>query len=128
MLHAAKSALRTRREEPHQDVDTLIGAQGAEVVADLPEAISADGGAMSSGERRHETCRYGTLTASWVGDGLSGKWEPGVSPMCCWRVPEPCPPAVKRAWGGNIVEFDRDCAVCPAHDPLSQHPTPTGEA
>ncbi len=70
-----------------------------------------------TGEERHERCRHGTLTPSWQVD-MGGRESPGGAlPLCLWRAPDPHPPAVDRAWGG-LVEFDRDCAVCKAYDPL----------
>lgn len=68
---------------------------------------------VSYGERKHETCRFGTLTEAWVGRDPE-RMVPTVMPLCLWRVPEPAPPALTRSWGG-AVEFDRDCAVCLAH-------------
>lgn len=65
------------------------------------------------GESRHERCRYGLLTEAWRGDGAPTDWEPTVLPICAFPLPEPCPPALKRQWGGSI-DVDRDCAVCPA--------------
>ncbi len=65
------------------------------------------------GEDRHARCRFGLLTEAWSGDGRPDNWEPGVLPICTFAVPEPCPPALKRIWGGAI-ELDRDCAVCAA--------------
>jgi hypothetical protein len=69
------------------------------------------------GEARHEICRFGTLTEAFRIDATSGRQTPTVIPLCLWRLPDDCPPAVKRMWGGAI-EFDRDCAVCRAFDPL----------
>ena len=71
---------------------------------------------MNNGERRHETCRHGRLTEAWCVE-MVGKKTPTVIPLCGWRVPEPCPPAVKRAWGGNAIDTE-DCAACQAYDPL----------
>lgn len=65
------------------------------------------------GEDRHSRCRYGLLTEAWRGDGTEENWVPGSAPICTFPTPEPCPPAMKRQWGG-LIELDRDCAVCPA--------------
>jgi hypothetical protein len=68
-----------------------------------------------SGEEIHERCRYGRLTAAEV--GRPSAWKPTLMPLCMWRLPEPHPPAVARSWGG-AVEYERDCALCKAYDPL----------
>lgn len=65
------------------------------------------------GEDRHQRCRFGLLTEAWYGDGNPEGWEPTVLPICTFKVPEPCPPALLRQWGGSI-DLVRDCAVCPA--------------
>lgn len=65
------------------------------------------------GEDRHARCRFGVLAPAWRGDGAPDDWEPTVKPICNFPVPEPCPPALKRQWGGSI-ELARDCALCPA--------------
>lgn len=72
-----------------------------------------------TGEERHERCRYGELTKAWEHhhDWRGPREKPTVIPLCAWQVPEPCPPAVKRAWGGNAIET-KDCEGCPAYDPL----------
>ncbi len=75
------------------------------------------------GEDRHARCRYGLLTEAWYGDGTPEDWEPTVSPICTFQVPEPCPPAIKRQWGGSI-ELARDCAVCPV---FAEVPTTAGD-
>ena len=64
------------------------------------------------GERRHETCRFGTLTEAWS-TFESGALTATVVPLCSWELPDEAPPAARRAWGGR-VEPHRDCAVCPA--------------
>lgn len=66
------------------------------------------------GERRHETCRFGTLTPALniAFEDLSE--TPMVVPLCNWKPPSPCPPNLKRDWGG-LVEYARDCAVCECH-------------
>jgi hypothetical protein len=68
------------------------------------------------GERKHETCRFGTLTKAWR-MGMEGGSTPEVAPLCTWQVPDEAPPGLKRGWGG-LVEFGRDCAVCVAHKPV----------
>lgn len=77
-----------------------------------------------TGEERHETCRHGVLTPAFRIDGFTADRRglapvetPTIMPLCTWKVPVDAPPAVARAWGG-AVEFERDCAVCKAHDPL----------
>jgi len=66
------------------------------------------------GERKHESCMYGTLTPAWLnGDAAT------LLPLCSWPLPDPAPPAVSRAWGG-LVEYDRDCATCIAHKPVGE--------
>lgn len=65
------------------------------------------------GESRHERCRFGLLTEAWRGSGDADDWRPSVAAICTFPVPDPCPPALKRQWGGAI-DFERDCAVCPA--------------
>jgi len=75
-----------------------------------------------TGEERHERCRHGDLTPGWEQEldgfrGFKGPEKPIVVPLCRWSLPEPHPPAVGRAWGG-LIDFDRDCAVCKAYDPL----------
>lgn len=65
------------------------------------------------GEDRHSHCRYGVLTPAWRGGGDEGDWEPSVMPLCTFALPEPCPPALKRQWGGAI-SLEHDCAVCQA--------------
>lgn len=77
---------------------------------------------MSNGERRHETCRYGTLTPAWRIEAANGAETATVMPLCTWGLPDPCPPAVKRGWGG-AVEFARDCAMCAAHTPVDRDPS-----
>jgi hypothetical protein len=64
------------------------------------------------GERKHETCRFGDLTESWV-NGV----EPTVAPLCRWEPPCAIPPGMSRVWGG-LVEFYRDCAMCECHERL----------
>jgi hypothetical protein len=73
--------------------------------------------ASVKGESRHERCRYGLLTQAWRIDPATMAEEPAVLPICTFPVPEPCPPALKRQWGGSI-DLDRDCAVCPAFQEL----------
>lgn len=68
------------------------------------------------GERQHETCRFGSLTPAWM-VGAGGLERPTCIPLCGWRPPENAPPGLARAWGG-AVEYDRDCAVCQAHQPV----------
>lgn len=71
------------------------------------------------GERRHEECRFGRLTSGYEGPSLEpGDMKPVILPICMWQVQKPCPPAVDRAWGGNLIEYDRDCAVCDAFQKL----------
>lgn len=65
------------------------------------------------GEDRHARCLHGYLTEAWSGNGEVDDWKPGVLPICAFPVPDPCPPAMKRQWGGSI-ELDRDCAICTA--------------
>lgn len=83
---------------------------------------------FARGEDRHMRCRYGQLTGAIAIDveefrrdqeaGRPLKWEEGGTlPLCYWKPPEPCPPALKRAWGG-LVEFERDCAVCQCFEEL----------
>lgn len=79
--------------------------------------VSAD-----HGERQHETCRWGTLNPGFMigrrPDHEAPMTEtPILVPVCNWRIPEPAPPAAQRGWGG-AVEYDRDCAVCTAHQPV----------
>lgn len=66
------------------------------------------------GERKHETCTYGTLSEAWFCE--AGSEAATLVPLCTFKVPDPSPPALTRAWGG-LVDFDRDCAVCLAHRP-----------
>lgn len=68
-----------------------------------------------TGEERHETCRFGSLTPAFRLDDRGQ--HPTVIPLCGWEVPTAAPPAVRRAWGG-AVEVDRDCANCQAYSPL----------
>lgn len=73
---------------------------------------------MSEGERRHEACRYGRLTTAWRSEYANGELgEPTVIPLCMWKPQSPHPPAIDRAWGGD-VDFERDCALCGAFSPL----------
>jgi hypothetical protein len=67
------------------------------------------------GEDRHARCRFGLLTPAWQGDGTADDWTPTAMPICTFPLPEPCPPALKRQWGGAI-ELARDCALCPAFE------------
>lgn len=67
------------------------------------------------GEDRHARCRFGLLTQAWSSDGNDDDWTPAVLPICTFAVPDPCPPALKRQWGGSI-ELERDCAVCKAFE------------
>lgn len=69
-----------------------------------------------AGERKHETCRFGRLTEAWI-VSLNGTERPTCAPLCCWTLPKDAPPGIARAWGG-LVEFERDCAVCHAHQPI----------
>lgn len=74
------------------------------------------------GEDRHARCRFGLLTEAWSGTGESvddepPQWTPGVAAICSFPVPEPCPPAMKRQWGGSI-DLAKDCAVCAAYQSL----------
>lgn len=64
------------------------------------------------GERKHESCTFGSLTPAW----LNGD-DPTILPLCGWSIPEPAAPAAVRGWGG-LVDYDRDCAVCMAHKPV----------
>lgn len=72
------------------------------------------------GEDRHARCRFGLLTPAWRGDGAPDGWTPDAKPICTFGLPEPCPPALKRQWGGSI-ELDRDCAVCKAFEEVRAH-------
>jgi hypothetical protein len=88
-----------------------------DIVADLSDCACGNcGGAVVTGaqygERKHESCMYGTLTPAW----LNGDADT-LLPLCNWQLPDPSPPAVSRAWGG-LVEYDRDCATCIAHKPV----------
>lgn len=67
------------------------------------------------GEDRHARCRFGLLTQAWSSDDTDDDWTPAVLPICTFAVPDPCPPALKRQWGGSI-ELERDCAVCKAFE------------
>lgn len=69
------------------------------------------------GEDRHARCRWGLLTEAWRGDGTAEEWTPSVAASCSFPVPEPCPPAMKRQWGGSI-DLAKDCAVCAAYQQL----------
>lgn len=69
--------------------------------------------APSFGEVRRERCKFGRLTEAFHIDE-HGKETPFAAPLCTFSAPDPCPPAMKRAWGG-LIEFDRDCAVCFAY-------------
>lgn len=71
------------------------------------------------GEERHEKCRYGRLTESFSACATEAplQWEPSVTALCTWSLPEPCPPALRRKWG-EAIEFDRDCAVCECFEVL----------
>lgn len=63
-------------------------------------------------EDRHLTCMYGVLTPA----EQSTRWgtmTKTLLPLCKWEPTEPTPPAARREWGG-LVDFNRDCAVCPA--------------
>lgn len=70
---------------------------------------------LEFGEVRHERCRFARLTEAWVGG------EPMSVPLCTWSLPEPAPPAIKRAWGGR-VDPERDCALCLAYAELPGEP------
>ncbi len=72
------------------------------------------------GERRHETCRFGRLTQAWIIEG--GRETATLIPICDWSPARPHPPAIRRAWGGD-VDFVRDSAVCDAHSPVSEGDT-----
>ena len=76
------------------------------------------------GEARHAKCRYGLLTEAWqipVGStDLEG--TPTVLPICTFPLQEPCPPALKRQWGGSIDL--KDCAVCAAFQEVQAMPLP----
>lgn len=64
------------------------------------------------GEERHETCRFGRLTEAWL---VEHGAETALSiPVCDWEPAKPHPPAIRRAWGGD-VQYARDCAICDAH-------------
>jgi hypothetical protein len=67
------------------------------------------------GEDRHARCIHGDLTEAW-GVTDTGVETPFVSPLCRYPT-DTLPPAAARAWGG-LVEFDRDCAVCPCYTEL----------
>lgn len=75
-----------------------------------------------TGERRHETCRYGALTEAWDVDGITGREIATLTHLCHWEPPA-CPPALARMWGG-LVEPARDCAVCPVYEALNTEATP----
>lgn len=89
--------------------------------------------AEAEGERRHEQCRFGDLTASVevnAADLAAGRedYRPGPAlPLCRWKSDRPMPPAIDRAWGG-LVEFERDCAVCGCFRPLTDGPDKADEA
>lgn len=74
------------------------------------------------GEDKHARCRHGLLTEAWRGDGQADGWTPAVIPICTFALPEPCPPALKRLWGGG-VDLVRDCAVCLAFREVEPLPT-----
>lgn len=67
------------------------------------------------GMRRHETCRFGTLSEAWIVEE-DGTETPTLQPLCHWELPARSPPAVRRVWSG-AVDYDKDCAACLAHDP-----------
>lgn len=74
--------------------------------------------ATLTGERRHERCRFGAFSSHAVSIDLkTGAETPFAMPLCSYELPTDIPPAIARKWGGAI-EFDRDCAVCPAYAPL----------
>lgn len=79
------------------------------------------GKATDYGERKHETCKFGTLNPAFTFqppiDDEPIDARPALMPICNWQPQSPCPPAVTRSWGG-AVEYDRDCAVCLAHKPV----------
>lgn len=81
-----------------------------------------DSAAHDYGERKHETCKFGTLNPAFIVqppvDDEPPKERPTLAPICNWQPPEPHPPGIRRAWGG-LVEFERDCAVCSAHQPVA---------
>ena len=52
------------------------------------------------------------------GDGET----PFAMPLCGLPCPSDMPPWVARRWSGSI-EFNRDCAVCPAYSPLTEATT-----
>lgn len=82
--------------------------------------------ARQIGERRHEQCRFGTLTEAYSIDAITGREQPMVIPLCTFDPPGPVPPALNRAWGGSI-EVERDCAVCPAYQRLEAEVLHKGE-
>ena len=79
---------------------------------------------IERGERRHEQCRFGTLTPAWQYD--LHRETPTVLPLCTFTPSQDVPPALTRAWGG-AVEYDRDCAVCDAYSPLKARATQEGQ-
>lgn len=82
--------------------------------------------ARALGERRHEVCRWGTLTPAYriYADDPDAVEHPDVIPLCTWKLPDPHPPGVRRAWGGD-VDFVRDCAACPCFEELTAQPRTT---
>jgi hypothetical protein len=102
-----------------------IAAQQAECT-DNPQgrkAMSDD--LFDLGEERHEQCRYGVFAGeAFRIDAATMKETPIVLPLCAWQIPRPCPPGAARVWGGDAVEFDRDCAVCDAYSPMGDDEEP----
>jgi hypothetical protein len=70
------------------------------------------------GERRHEKCRYGRLTEAYVGDVGGGPMKPEAAPLCGYMPDEPLPPILRRSWGGGLVDFATDCALCERYTEL----------
>lgn len=67
------------------------------------------------GRVRHETCAYGKLTEAFRLSASGDK--PTLLPLCLWAMNVECPPAMRREWGG-LVEYERDCLICPVHTTL----------
>jgi hypothetical protein len=74
------------------------------------------------GERKHETCRFGTLNQAFIVrpslHDAPPEQTPTLVPICNWKVADTAPPAIRRIWGGS-VEYERDCAVCLSHEPVA---------
>lgn len=79
---------------------------------------------MSKADDRHAQCLYGRLTEAVILSSDGTEPMPSLAVICAFPVPTPCPPALRKQWGGSILITD--CLACPAFEPVPAVPFKIG--